>query len=120
MPERAAPPHDIAPLEFFERWVPARVASDAERRARLADTTAILEFRLAGDGGGHFTVHIEAGVVAGRSGATAAADLRVHLDVETWRALNAGALSAPDAFLKRRVRLEGDYRLAVKLHLILG
>ena len=42
------------------------------------------------------------------------------LDVETWRALNRGELSAPEAFLRRRVRLEGDHALAVKLHLILG
>ncbi len=120
MPGRAVPPHDIAPDDFFERWVPARVAGDAERRARLEDTRAILEFDLVGDGGGLFHVHIEAGYVAGRRGAAGEADLRVSLDVQTWRELNRGELSAPEAFLRRRVRLEGDVRLAVKLHLILG
>ena len=113
-------PAETLPLEFFERWVPERVATDAERRARLGATRAVLEFQLDGDGGGHFTVEIAAGIVEGRRGAAVGADLRVLLDVETWRALNCGALSAPEAFLRRRVRLEGNYALAVKLHLILG
>ncbi len=120
MAGRAVPPLDIGAAEFFEIWVPDRVACDAQRRARLGETRAVLEFLLEGEGGGHFTVEIAAGVVAGRRGAHAAADLRVSLDVETWRALNRGALTAPEAFLQRRVRLEGDVRLAVKLHLILG
>ena len=120
MGTRAVPPPDIAPLEFFERWVPERVATDASRRERLGGTRAVLVFELDGDGGGHFTLHIEEGRVAGRGGASASADLWVRLDVETWRALNQGELSAPEAFLRRRVRLEGDLALAVKLHLILG
>lgn len=120
MADRAVPPRDIAPIDFFERWVPERVAGDESRRALLVDTRAVLEFWLDGDGGGHFTVEIASGVVAGRRGPAEAADLRVLLDVETWRALNCGELTAPEAFLRRRVRLEGNYALAVKLHLILA
>ena len=71
--ERAIPPHDIAPGDFFELWVPRRVATDARRRESLGDTRAVLEFHLEGDGGGPFTVHIAAGVVVGRRGAAAAA-----------------------------------------------
>ena len=44
----------------------------------------------------------------------------MHLDVTTWRLLNSGELSAPEAFLRRRVRLEGNLALAIKLHLIIG
>jgi hypothetical protein len=31
-------------------------------------------------------------------------DLRLELDVVTWRALHDGTLSAPEAFLRRRLR----------------
>ena len=117
---RALPPPDIAPIEFFERWVPERVAADPLRRQRLGETRAVLLFELFGDDGGLFTLHIEAGCVAGRAGAGEAPDLRVSLDVETWRALNQGQLSAPEAFVRRRVGLQGNLALAVKLHLILG
>jgi putative sterol carrier protein len=47
-------------------------------------------------------------------------DLHVRLDVGTWRELNRGSLSAPEAMLRRRVKLRGDLLLAIKLHFILG
>jgi putative sterol carrier protein len=47
-------------------------------------------------------------------------DLRLELDVATWRALNDGSLSAPEAFLRRRLRVQGDFTLALKLQLIIG
>jgi hypothetical protein len=44
----------------------------------------------------------------------------VRLGVDTWRALNRGDISAPEALLRRRVHIEGSFLLALKLHLILG
>jgi len=118
--ERAVPPDDITPEEFFLRWVPAAVASDPARRERLAGKPVRIEFELEGLGGGRFGVHLEDGGVSGSVGPLAEADLRVRTDVATWRALNRGELSAPEAFLRRRVHLKGNLMLAVKLHLILG
>ncbi len=120
MPERPVPPSEIEPFEFFTRWLPEVVAGDPERRLRLGDTAATLQFDLAGDGGGSFLLHVEAGVVRGALGPAAAADLRLELDVETWRALNDGSLSAPEAFLRQRLRVHGSFLLALKLQLIIG
>ena len=120
MVDRAIPPHDIEPEVFFVEWVPRQVAGDPERQAKLGDTAAVLEFTLEGDGGGVFAVHLVAGVVRGHPGPAAAPDLQVTLDLETWQRLNTGELSAPDAFLRRKVRLQGNLALALKLHLILG
>ena len=120
MSERAAPPDDIAPEEFFTRWVPDAVSGDPSRRDRLGATPHDLEFTLEGEGGGVFGVHIADGAVRGSVGALEQADLRIRLDVATWRALNRGELSAPEAFLRRRVHLRGNLLLAVKLHVILG
>ena len=117
---RAIPPGDIAPELFFVEWVPTAVADDPARRERLEHTEAVLWFELEGEGGGHFTIEVDRGTVAGRIGAPAIQDLHVRLDVTTWRALNAGALSAPEAFMKRRVQLQGNFRLAMLLHAILG
>ncbi|HEY8119790.1 MAG TPA: SCP2 sterol-binding domain-containing protein [Myxococcota bacterium] len=117
---RAVPPADIAPEEFFTRWLPSVVAADAERRAQLGDTAAILAFELEGEGGGVFHVHVDCSGVRGAVGEPLRADLRVRLELATWRALNAGTLSAPRAFLQRKVHLSGNLVLAVKLHLILG
>ena len=117
---RAVPPADIAPEEFFTRWLPGVVASDAERRAKLGDTEATIAFELTGDGGGPYGVRVAGGLVTGFAGEAPDADLHVRVDLATWRALNAGTLSAPMAFLQRRVHLAGNLMLAVKLHLIIG
>lgn len=120
MSTRPAPPEDISPERFFTEWVPGAVAEDPSRRERLGPTPHALEFTLEGDGGGVFGVHIADGAVRGSVGSVADPDLRIRLDVATWRALNRGELSAPEAFLRRRVHLRGNLLLAVKLHVILG
>jgi putative sterol carrier protein len=120
MPDRPLPPREIAPLEFFTRWLPEAVASDPERRQRLGDTAATLQFELVGEGGGSFLLHVAAGAVRGEAGVAEVADLRLELDVATWRALNDGTLSAPEAFLRRRLRVHGSFVLALRLQLIIG
>jgi len=122
MAARAQPPDDISPLEFFTAWVPRVVEQDPSRRKRLGDTQASLVFVLTGDGdaAGEYTIHIADGLVRGEAGREAEGDLEVTVDVETWRALNRGELSAPEALLRKRVQLSGDLVLALKLHLILG
>ena len=118
--ERERPPEDILPAYFFECWVPEAVAGDADRQRKLAETQATIVFTLNGEGGGVFTLEIAGGQVRGREGGSDSHDLAVELDVETWRSLNAGRISAPEALLKRMLRLEGSFLLGLKLHLILG
>lgn len=118
--ERARPPDDISPETFFLDWVPAAVAGDPLRQAKLAGVAATVEFALDGPQGGSFCVRIENGFVYGRVGGAASADLRVSLGVETWRSLNRGEVSAPEALLRRELRFTGSFLLGLKLHLILG
>ena len=120
MSERAAPPDDISPEEFFTRWLPDAIANDPARRARLGEAPIDLEFTLEGEGGGVYTVLIRDGVMYGSVGPLEEAQLCVRTDVATWRQLNRCEMSAPEAFLRRRVHLHGKLLLAVKLHLILG
>ena len=42
------------------------------------------------------------------------------IDVATWRQLNRGQISAPEALVRRRLKLSGNFVIALKLHLILG
>lgn len=120
MSERARPPDDIQPREFFTRWIGDAVARDPQRSARLGETAATIEFEVTGEAGGVFHIEIANGHVQGHEGPVTAPDLRVRVDLETWRALNRGTLSAPEALLRRRVHLSGNFLLALKLHLILG
>jgi putative sterol carrier protein len=116
---RAVPPEDITPTEFFTRWVPSQVAADAERRAKLQRTSAAIVFTVTGPSE-MFTVHIDHGHVRGECGGHRDPDLTVEIDEETWRALNRGGISAPEALLRRRVKIHGDFILALKLHFVLG
>jgi putative sterol carrier protein len=122
VPERPRPPDDITPHEFFTVWIPATVAEDHERRLRLGDTAASMVFVLSDLEleAVAYTLEIEGGRVWGRAGRAETPDLEVHVDVTTWRALNRGELSAPEALLRRRLRLSGNLVLALKLHVILG
>lgn len=120
VPARAVPPYEITPLEFFERWVPDAVNSDAERRARIADLRARIQFELDGPDGGAYWLHVEDGHVVGAAGTVEAPDLVLRLDVATWRRLNAGELSAPHALLTGALRFRGSIYLALRLHFILG
>ncbi len=113
-------PHDITPVEFFTRWIPESVATDHVRREKLGETRARIVFELLGEEGGPFTIDIEAGMVAGRAGDHGEENLRVRVDVATWRKLNSGELTAPEALLKRRLKLSGDFVLGLKLHVILS
>jgi putative sterol carrier protein len=122
---RIQPPADISPHDFFTRWISDAVAGDPDRRAKLGGTHATIVFHMRGAGEDEhedavFTVAIDGGVVTGSPGDQASADLRVRLDVTTWRRLNSGEIAAPQALLKRKVKLEGDFLLGLKLHLILG
>ena len=46
--ERLRPPEDIAPVDFFTRWLPASVEQDPERSGQIAGTEATLVFVLEG------------------------------------------------------------------------
>jgi putative sterol carrier protein len=117
---RITPPEDISPQEFFTRWLPAMVREDDGRRRRLGNTEASIVFAFTEVEHGAYTIHIRGGEVRGEASHIENPDLVVRVDVETWRRLNRGDLSAPEAALRRRVKLEGDLLLALKLHLILG
>ena len=120
MQHRPRPPDDITPHDFFTRWVPASVEADPDRRRRLGSTAAVLVFELTGEAAISYTLRVVEGVVLGEPGHAHEHDLHIRVDLETWRALNRGDISAPEALLRRRVHLRGDLILALKLHLILG
>ena len=117
---RPVPPDDISPLDFFTRWVPDMVARDERRRRKLGDTEARIVFAFDEVEHGAYTIIVSGGQVRGEMGRVEEPDLAIQIGVETWRSLNRGDISAPEAALRRRLKLSGNALLALKLHLILG
>lgn len=120
MSERARPPDDIAPADFFRRWAPEAVNGDPDRRAKIADLNARIQFELSGEDGGVFWLELADGTIRGDAGRLEAPDLVLSTDVETWRKLNAGEIKAPTAVLKGKLRFQGSMYLALKIHFIIA
>jgi len=118
--ERARPPADIAPAEFFSSWAPDAVRTDPDRRKKLDGLRARIQFDLAGDGGGLYWLEIADGDVRGGDGRLEEADLVLATDLETWRKLNAGEIKAPTAVMKGKLRFHGSMYLALRIHFIIG
>ena len=120
MSDRARPPADIAPAEFFRRWAPEAVNGDPDRRSKIAGLSARIQFELAGEGGGSYWLSLADGAVTGDEGRLDAPDLILSTDLGTWRQLNAGELKAPMAVMKGKLRFHGSMYLALKIHFIVG
>ena len=114
MSERARPPEDIAPADFFRSWAPDAVRGDPERRKKLENLRARIQFELAGEGGGSYWLEI------GDEGRLETPDLVLLTDLETWRRLNAGEIKAPTAVMKGKLRFQGSMYLALRIHFIIG
>jgi putative sterol carrier protein len=118
--ERARPPADIAPSDFFRTWAPEAVRADPDRRKKLDSLRARIQFDLAGEGGGLYWLVLAEGDVQGGEGKLDAPDLVLATDLATWRALNAGELKAPTAVMKGKLRFHGSMYLALRIHFIIG
>ena len=120
MSDRARPPADIAPADFFRAWAPDAVHSDPDRRKKLDGLRARIQFDLAGEGGGLYWLEIADGEVRGGEGRLDEPDLLLNTDLETWRKLNAGDIKAPTAVMKGKLRFHGSMYLALRIHFIIG
>jgi putative sterol carrier protein len=116
--DRARPPADIAPEEFFRSWAPDAVRHDPDRRKKLENLDARIQFELAGSGS--YWLRIGEGDVQGGEGHIEAPDLVLLTDLETWRALNAGEIKAPTAVMKGKLKFRGSMYLALRIHFIIG
>jgi len=92
--------------------------NDAGRREKLAGLDATIQFEI--EDVGRYFLKIAEGQLTGFIGTAEQPDLALQLDLATWRELNAGALNAPTAVMKRRLRFKGRLELALKLHFIIG
>jgi thioester reductase-like protein len=98
--------------QYLEHFFPA--AARGSSLARLAlDVTVGLE--VFGPMGGQWTCRLTPETVSVCRGREALADVVYRLDAATLGALVTGSLTLPDAFLARRVEIEGDVERGLKL-----
>jgi putative sterol carrier protein len=116
--DRARPPADIEPSEFFRDWAPRAVLSDPDRKEKIVGLNARIQFEI--EGSGDYWLELANGSVRGDAGRIAEPDLVLHTDLDTWRKLNSGEVKAPMAVMKGRLRFTGSMFLALRIHFIIG
>jgi nucleoside-diphosphate-sugar epimerase len=104
--------------DYVEHFFP-----EAVRRSLLArlPLDVALGLDVRGPGGGRWSVRCRDGQVIGfRRGTTAGAEVVYRLDVPTFAAVVRGRLAPQEAFLARRIEIEGDVEKALKLAVLFG
>ncbi len=102
--------------ELFEEKIPRKLQSHPDVAARIG---AIFQFEVAGPGGGSWFVDLV--TPGGAVGAGTSPDARCTIavkDVDLLALVN-GTLSAGMAFMTGKIKVKGDYGLAMKLQQVL-
>ena len=100
----------------FPKWLPATTGVGTGSATPKRESCS----RSTSPEHGAYTIYVAGGEVRGGAGGVENPDLEIQIGIETWRSLNRGEISAPEAALRRRLKLTGNMILALKLHLILG
>lgn len=92
--------------------MPARFNKEAARGLK-----AVYEFNLTGDGGGKWQVIIKDQKVEVKEGAnaTARADITISMAAQDYLDMLSGKLNGQEAFMKNKLRIEGDMGLALRM-----
>ena len=94
---------------FFER-LPASFNPTA-----AAGREFVIQYDVAGDGGGKYFVEVRNGTCSPAAGEHPAPTVRVLVDAADWLKINTGTLNRAKAFMTGRLKVQGDMALAIKL-----
>ncbi len=91
-------------------WLRKRFRSDRARGLSIA-----YQFELAGEGGGGLWVLVDDGRLEVDAGRAAAPDVTLRMPAADLFAILAGSANPDLLFMQRRIEIEGDPSLALKL-----
>lgn len=85
------------------------------RPERAGGVSSVFGFDLSGEGGGEWHVAVADGACSVRQGAAPAPHIVVRCAAADWLAIVNGALDPAAAFMSGRLRVKGDFGLALAL-----
>jgi putative sterol carrier protein len=102
--------------ELFEERIPQKLQSHPDVAAKI---NAVFQFNVAGPGGGSWFVDLAkpGGVVA--AGTSPDAKCTIAMKDTDLLAMVNGKLSPQMAFMTGKIKIQGDYGLAMKLQQVL-
>ncbi len=120
MADRPQPPADIAPDDYYLKWIPEQAAANPDEAKKTADIEAVIQFVLTGDDGGDYYIEFSGGTMTTGKGKHDSPRLTITQSVADWREINSGKLNPQMAFMSGKLKVSGDMSLAMKLGTILG
>jgi len=79
------------------------------------DVNFVIQYRLSGEGGGDYYVVVADGVATVSEGVHEAPDLTFMAEALDYIMMDSGELSGVKAFFAKKLRMEGETRLASQL-----
>jgi putative sterol carrier protein len=95
--------------ETFDQ-MPGRFRPD-----RATGTTAVVQYDIAGEGGGTWHAVIRDGTCAVNAGPAATPSLTLSMSAQDWIDMTTGKQNPQMLFMSGRLKLKGDMGLAMKL-----
>ncbi|MDY6941869.1 MAG: SCP2 sterol-binding domain-containing protein [Pseudomonadota bacterium] len=123
MADRPAPPKDISPQDFFEKFIPEQIAAipeeqKQEARDRAGDFSTVIGFNIT-DTDCQYSFHINQGDIEVKPGIDEA-EMTLVTDEETWREMMIERTGNPQQlFMSGRIQIEGDMSIAMQLQNIM-
>ncbi len=103
--------------EIFEQQLPAKLKAKLDICKAI---NAVIEFQLAGDGGGNWMVDLTGPSAAVREGGATNPRVTLLMAAPDFVAMMTGTLNAQMAFLTGKLKVKGDMGIALKLGQLLG
>ena len=85
------------------------------RPERAGRASAVIQFQIAGEGGGDWYVTIKERTCTVTEGVTGSADATVRMDAGDYVALSSGKLGSMKAFMTGKVKASGDISLLQRM-----
>lgn len=98
------------PIDAFMTALPARINPEA-----AGETSATVQFHFTGENTADWTLEIDGGVSRTAPGTLADPSVTLTVDSDDFMALLNGDLKPMPAFMRGKLRLQGDVTLAMKL-----
>lgn len=112
---------DATPKQVFEIVIPSGHEQMKSGEAAPLDENVVVRFMVNGDGGGSWDMQVKKGKLVVSPAGDASPRTTITMSSETFVKLMRGQTSGMTAFMMRKLKVEGDMTLALKIQpLLLG
>ena len=117
--ERVGIGRKLRPIQLVEGVLPWFLNRKPDNATKLAGQTGVFRFEVEGDRGGVWTIELANGLFAVRAGEPVNSEFGVALHIDDFEDIVRGELEAGKAFLKGKVKTQGDMGIAMRIGMLM-